>query len=85
MTIHAFVRRGDCAKQTPLMFVLMSPRRFDGFDGLLNYMRATWFGSTVWPVECWSIYGMSIRTNNDVEGNIDNAILNPLHIRMTYN
>ena len=45
----------------------IAPRRF---DGLLNYMRSTWFRSTVWPVKCWSVYGMSIRTNNDVDGKL---------------
>ena len=36
MTIHAFVRRGDCAKQIPLMFVLMSGRRTSDYVKVLK-------------------------------------------------
>ncbi|KAH3875909.1 hypothetical protein DPMN_039191 [Dreissena polymorpha] len=35
---------------------------------LLEYMSNTWINSTVWPVESWSVYGQTVRTNNDVEG-----------------
>ncbi|KAH3695526.1 hypothetical protein DPMN_082986 [Dreissena polymorpha] len=42
----------------------IAPRRF---DGLLSYIRSTWIMSATWPVPCWSVFGMSIRTNNDVE------------------
>ena len=35
---------------------------------LLEYIDSTWMKSTVWPVECWSVFGQSVRTNNDVEG-----------------
>ena len=45
------------------------------FIGLLEYMRSTWFRSSVWPVECWSIFEMSIRTNNDVEGNLFSILI----------
>ncbi len=34
----------------------------------INYVEDTWMDSTVWPVESWTVYGRSVRTNNDVEG-----------------
>lgn len=37
-------------------------------DGILQYVRTTWVDSEVWPVTSWSVFGRSIRTNNDVEG-----------------
>ncbi|KAH3779123.1 hypothetical protein DPMN_180602 [Dreissena polymorpha] len=30
--------------------------------------RKTWMTNGVWAVENWSVYGRSVRTNNDVEG-----------------
>ena len=33
-----------------------------------NYIQGTWFDSTIWPVTAWSVFGKSVRTNNDVEG-----------------
>ena len=35
---------------------------------LMEYMRKTWIVSIVWPPSAWSMYGLGIRTNNDVEG-----------------
>ena len=35
---------------------------------LMEYVRRTWLESDVWPVHSWSVYGRSVRTNNDVEG-----------------
>lgn len=35
---------------------------------LLNYIDHTWLNSGVWPIQSWSVYGRSIRTNNDCEG-----------------
>lgn len=35
---------------------------------LVNYIDNTWVSSTVWQPRTWSIYQLSIRTNNDVEG-----------------
>lgn len=37
-------------------------------DAFLSYVDATWIHSSMWPVASWSVYGRSIRTNNDVEG-----------------
>ncbi|XP_053380312.1 uncharacterized protein LOC128548830 [Mercenaria mercenaria] len=33
-----------------------------------NYVRETWITNTMWPFPSISVYGRSIRTNNDVEG-----------------
>ncbi|XP_019628056.1 PREDICTED: mucin-17-like [Branchiostoma belcheri] len=35
---------------------------------LAGYVERTWLHSSAWPPRCWSVYGRSIRTNNDVEG-----------------
>ncbi|XP_041350870.1 uncharacterized protein LOC121369860 [Gigantopelta aegis] len=35
---------------------------------LFEYVGNTWITSAVWPPSSWSVYGLSIRTNNDVEG-----------------
>lgn len=35
---------------------------------LIIYIRNTWIESSIWPVESWSVFNQSVRTNNDVEG-----------------
>ena len=35
---------------------------------LTDYISMTWMESTVWTPEAWSVFGQSVRTNNDVEG-----------------
>lgn len=32
------------------------------------YVENTWLTNNVWAVDNWSVYGRSVRTNNDVEG-----------------
>ncbi|XP_052280771.1 uncharacterized protein LOC127878292 [Dreissena polymorpha] len=32
------------------------------------YVENTWLTNNIWAVENWSVYGRSVRTNNDVEG-----------------
>ena len=34
----------------------------------LGYVRRTWINSYVWSPATWSVYKLSIRTNNDLEG-----------------
>ena len=34
----------------------------------MDYVNDTWIDSDIWSVECWSLFGRSVRTNNDVEG-----------------
>lgn len=35
---------------------------------LTSYVEATWMTNQLWPVDCWSVFMRSVRTNNDVEG-----------------
>lgn len=35
---------------------------------LTGYIENTWIESTTFPIHSWSIYGLHVRTNNDVEG-----------------
>ena len=35
---------------------------------LLSYVKKYWIDSTVFPVESWSVFGRTVRTNNDCEG-----------------
>jgi hypothetical protein len=35
---------------------------------LTDYIEINWIDSTIWTPEAWSVFGQSIRTNNDVEG-----------------
>ena len=35
---------------------------------LLNYVEDNWLLSTVWQVSSWSVFGQTVRTNNDCEG-----------------
>ena len=34
----------------------------------MDYVNDMWINSDIWSVECWSVFGRSILTNNDVEG-----------------
>ena len=35
---------------------------------LTDYIEQTWLESNMWTPETWSVFGQSVRTNNDVEG-----------------
>ena len=35
---------------------------------LVDYMDRQWIGSTIFTPASWSVFGYSVRTNNDVEG-----------------
>jgi hypothetical protein len=34
----------------------------------VDYVESTWITNTTFPVESWSVFRKSVRTNNDVEG-----------------
>lgn len=38
---------------------------------LVDYIDRQWMCNTVFDVPSWSVYGQSVRTNNDVEGNMN--------------
>ena len=40
----------------------------DPLMALLRYVERTWVQSSVWPPSAWSVYFLSVRTNNDLEG-----------------
>ena len=57
------------AHHIPALFgQLQGEASTESIRSLMDYMRKTWIVSTVWPPSAWSVYGLSIRTNNDVEG-----------------
>lgn len=40
----------------------------DRMNDFFSYVERTWITNEMWPVGSWSVFGRSIRTNNDVEG-----------------
>ena len=40
----------------------------DSLRSLVSYMDRQWFRNSVIPIESWSVFQLSVRTNNDVEG-----------------
>ena len=47
---------------------LASQANSDQLRRLIYYMSDTWFESSVFPLSSLSVFGLAIRTNNDVEG-----------------
>jgi hypothetical protein len=47
---------------------LLLPSHSDALHKLVQYIDDTWINGPVFPPESWSVYGFSIRTNNDTEG-----------------
>ena len=72
--MHQFIRRVLAlqfllaAHISPSLEKLRGKTRNNSLPTLLDYLLAIWLESSVWDVESWSLYGRSIRTNNDVEG-----------------
>ena len=48
--------------------MLESKATTEPLQALVAYIRETWIGSRVWPPTSWSVFGQSVRTNNDLEG-----------------
>ena len=40
----------------------------DQMEELMAYIDRQWVSSTIFPPSDWSVYGQSVRTNNDLEG-----------------
>ena len=50
---------------------------------LAKYVTDTWVTSKMWPPSCWSVYMLSIRTNNDIEGwhhSLNRSANNSVHL-----
>lgn len=63
----------------PFLPVTEIPAMFDEFTDstedssqcykdLVNFVKLTWFSSSLWPPARWSVYKRPIRTKNDVDG-----------------
>ena len=48
--------------------MLESKATTEPLQALVAYIKETWTGSRVWPPTSWSVFGQSVRTNNDLEG-----------------
>jgi hypothetical protein len=67
-----------------IQFVLLTQHIITAFEGLerqaadiggplqqlTTYMRRTWIDGSIWRVDNWCLFRETIRTNNDVEGNL---------------
>lgn len=74
---YKFIRKLLCLPFLPAehireVFEALSDVAPDHYNSLIHYVRTTWIDTRIWPVQCWSVYNMSVRTNNDVEGNLLN-------------
>lgn len=70
---YCFLRRLMCLPFLPANHIkptFDAMRDFcpDHIEPLMDYVNRIWVSSNLWPVESWSVYGQSIRTNNDLEG-----------------
>ena len=52
----------------PVFTALQLKANTDKLTELTDYIQKTWITSTTWPPSNWSVFGQSVRTNNDVEG-----------------
>ena len=52
----------------PVFTTLQLEANTDKLTELTDYIQKTWITSTTWPPSNWSVFGQSVRTNNDVEG-----------------
>ncbi|KAI0220396.1 hypothetical protein LSAT2_028071 [Lamellibrachia satsuma] len=53
---------------SPVFAVLERKARAEPLEALVAYIKETWITSRMWPPTSWSVFGQSVRTNNDVEG-----------------
>lgn len=74
---HKFLRELMCLPFLPFehippvfkeFFDLLEPHHPQALHLLLQYIEETWIDGPVWTPESWSVFGQSVRTNNDVEG-----------------
>eukprot|EP00794_Sanderia_malayensis_P021298 gene21298-biopygen16333 len=55
-------------EQIPEAYEKLAEKATHDLVPLVDYIRTTWIESNVWQPASWSIFGQSVRTNNDVEG-----------------
>ena len=60
------------AEQIPITFQhfrdLVLPNHPEALHKLIDYIEDNWLNRTVWNATNWSVFGLSVRTNNDLEG-----------------
>ena len=56
------------AEILPAFTKLRSRASTDEMQELVAYIDRTWVSSNTFPPRDWSVYGQSVRTNNDLEG-----------------
>ena len=56
------------AEHITAMFGTLADNATPPLQPLVDYIRTTWIDNPTWPVASWSIFGLAVRTNNDVEG-----------------
>lgn len=71
--IHEYIRQLLAlpflpAEHIPAMFGTLAGNATPPLQPLVDYIRTTWIENPTWPVTSWSIFGLVVRTNNDVEG-----------------
>jgi hypothetical protein len=49
-------------------FLDLDDKAPDSVHSVMDYVYITWIRNNVYPIRNWSIFMLSIRTNNDVEG-----------------
>ena len=52
----------------PVFATLKDKANSDKLQALTGYIEKTWINSNTWPPANWSVFGQSVRTNDDVEG-----------------
>ena len=60
---YSYMRKRLClpclpAEHIPEVFDSLADIGPHRFDGLLGYIRSTWFMSSSWPVPCWSVFAL---------------------------
>ena len=76
-TVHGYLRMLLAlpfipARAIPTTFSELEGRaNTDQLRAVVRYMRQSWIENPMFPVESWCVFGQSVRTNNDVEGNLN--------------
>jgi hypothetical protein len=60
-----------CCQIVDAFVMLKADARSPALKLLLSYLDREWLKHGVWTPRCWSVFNQSIRTNNEVEGTIN--------------